>query len=171
MTNWCHVQDGKVVWGPGGLPRTYENTSNFHLLSEAELRARGWLPHRFVATATEGQIITGSTTEILADEVVETQTARDPTPEEITEQNRVQVPEEVALWQFRAALKLTNNFDRVQYGLAQLSSPEVIIAAELFEYGNKISRHCELVQAVAALTNASQEELDALFIRAASVKS
>ena len=81
------------------------------------------------------------------------------------------VPEEVALWQFRAALKLTNNFDRVQYGLAQLSSPEVIIAAELFEYGNKISRHCELVQAVAALTNASQEELDALFIRAASVKS
>lgn len=82
-----------------------------------------------------------------------------------------EVPEEVALWQFRAALKLTNNFDRVQYGLAQLSSPEVIIAAELFEYGNKISRHCELVQAVAALTNASQEELDALFIRAASVKS
>lgn len=171
MTNWCHVQDGVVVWGPGSLPRTYENTSNFHLLSEAELRARGWLPHRFVEVAVEGQIITGSTTEILADEVVETQTARDRTPEEITEQNRVPVPEEVALWQFRAALRLTGNFERVQEGLTHLVSPDAIVAHELFEYGNKITRHCELVEAVATLTGATQEELDALFIRAASVKS
>jgi len=171
MTNWCRVQDGVVMWGPGSLPRAYENTSNFHLLSEAELRARGWLPHRFVATALEGQIITGSTTEILADEVVETQTARDRTPEESAEHTRAPVPKEVALWQFRAALRLTGNFDRVQEGLTHLSSPESVVAHELFEYGNKITRDCELVQAVATITSASQEELDALFVHAASVKS
>lgn len=81
------------------------------------------------------------------------------------------VPEEVALWQFRAALRLTGNFERVQEGLTHLSSPESVVAHELFEYGNKITRDCELVQAVATITSASQEELDALFIHAASVKS
>jgi hypothetical protein len=77
-----------------------DNISNFHLLSDDELRARGWRPYRFIETALSGQIIIASTTEIYADEVVETQVARDPTPEEIAEiadQNRLRIPEEVTL--------------------------------------------------------------------------
>jgi hypothetical protein len=170
MTNWCHVQDGLVMWGPGSLPRTYENTSNFAALPEAELRARGWRPHRFIATAAEGQVITGSTTVVTDTEVVETQTARDLTPAEIAERDKAAVPFSVSLWQFRTALRLNGNFERVQYALAQLQSPENILAAELFEYGNSIYRSSTLAAQLITILGVTDEQVDALFIQAAQIK-
>jgi hypothetical protein len=168
--NWCHVKDGQVVFGPSRLPKVYDNTSNFDLLSVEELLARGWLPHRFVSVATEGQVITGGVTEIFANEVVETQTARDPTPEEIAEREKAAVPQEISLWQFRAALKLNGNFERVQYALAQLQSPESILAAELFEYGNKIYRESELSRQIIKILGVTEEQVDNLFIQAAAIR-
>jgi hypothetical protein len=171
MSRWCRIEGHAIAWGPGALPRVWQDISNFHALPEADLRARGWLPHRFVETATPGQVITGSTTEITDIEVIETQAARDPTTEELADQARATVPEEVALWQFRAALKLGGNFERVQYALAQLNAPEVIVAAELFEYGNKIYRRSTLADAIIRILDVSESDVDALFRQAAEIKA
>ena len=171
MSRWCRVENGVVVWGPGSLPQAYDNISNFHLLSDGELRARGWRPYRFIETALSGQIIVASTTDIYADEVVETQIARDPTPEEIADQNRLPVPEEVALWKFRAALKIDGDFERVQQALAQPSSAENILAAELFEYGNSVYRQSTLTDTIVRILRVSEEEIDSLFRRASEIRT
>ena len=172
MIRWCRVENNTIVWGPGSLPRAYDNISNFHLLSDDELRARGWRPYRFIETALSGQFIIASTTEIYADEVVETQVARDPTPEEIAEiadQNRLRIPEEVTLWQFREVLKIDGNFERVQQALAQPSSAENILAAELFEYGSNIFRQSILTDTIVRILQISDEEVDSLFRRASEI--
>ena len=80
---YCYVKDDKILDGPILLPKTWNNISNFNLLDEQSLIAYGWLPHIFIETATEGQIIEGSTFEVFSDKVVETQISRDPTDEEI----------------------------------------------------------------------------------------
>ena len=80
------------------------------------------------------------------------------------------VPEEVTLWQFRAALRLSGNFERVQYALAQLSTPESILAAELFEYGNKIARRSTLASVIMRVLQVTDEEVDALFRQADAIR-
>jgi hypothetical protein len=80
------------------------------------------------------------------------------------------VPQEISLWQFRAALKLNGNFERVQYALAQLQSPESILAAELFEYGNKIYRESELSRQIIKILGVTEEQVDNLFIQAAAIR-
>jgi hypothetical protein len=84
---YCYVKDGKILDGPILLPKTWNNISNFNLLDVQSLIAYGWLPHTFIETATDGQIIEGSTFEIFPDKVIETQISRDPTDEEIKERN------------------------------------------------------------------------------------
>jgi len=79
---YCYVEDNKIVRGPILLPKTWNNITNFHLLDQETVRLYGWLPHTFIETATEDQIIEGSTFEIFPDRVVETQISRDPTEEE-----------------------------------------------------------------------------------------
>jgi hypothetical protein len=81
-----------------------------------------------------------------------------------------QVPPSVSLWQFRAALRLNGNFERVQYALAQLSSPENILAAELFEYGNTIYRTSALATELIKILGVTDEQVDALFIAAADIR-
>lgn len=80
------------------------------------------------------------------------------------------VPEEVTLWQFRAALRLSGNFERVQYALAQLSTPESILAAELFEYGNKITRRSTLASEIMRVLQVTDEEVDDLFRQADAIR-
>ena len=80
------------------------------------------------------------------------------------------VPQEVALWQFRAALKLGGNFQRVQYALAQLQTPESILAAELFEYGNKIARRSTLASEIMRVLQVTDEGVDALFRQADAIR-
>jgi hypothetical protein len=81
-----------------------------------------------------------------------------------------QVPPSVSLWQFRTALRLNGNFERVQYALAQLQSPESILAAELFEYGNSIYRSSTLATELIKILGVTDEQVDALFIQAAQIK-
>lgn len=81
-----------------------------------------------------------------------------------------QVPPSVSLWQFRAALRLNGNFERVQYALAQLQSPENVLAAELFEYGNTIYRTSALATELIKILGVTDEQVDALFIQADQIK-
>lgn len=76
-----YVEDGKIIEGPRSLPSSWRNISGLNNLSDAELLPLGWLPWRFVEV--QGEVITGSVVEIAATEIIETQTRRDRTPEEI----------------------------------------------------------------------------------------
>ena len=80
------------------------------------------------------------------------------------------VPVEVALWQFRAALKLGGNFERVQYALAKLQTPESVLASELFEYGNKIARRSALAAEIMRVLGVTDDEVDALFRQADAIR-
>ena len=42
------VEEGKVVWGPAELPRTWNNISGLNMMESAELKKLGWLPWREV---------------------------------------------------------------------------------------------------------------------------
>jgi hypothetical protein len=75
------VENGAVIDGPRALPKAWRNISGLHFLSDPELAALGWLPWRLVET--EGEVITGSTVEITATEIVETQTRRAKTADEV----------------------------------------------------------------------------------------
>ena len=85
-----YVVDGAVVKGPKGLPKAWKNISNFHNLSDEELRNHGWLPWRLVEAS--GQVYEGTTVEITATEIVETQQFRDKTADELAadEANRIE---------------------------------------------------------------------------------
>ena len=86
---YCHVIDsinleGKIVKvidkGPCSLPESYENITNFYLLSPSELKMYGWLP-----VITEGEnkpVFVSSCYEILESKIVEHVTTRDYTDEE-----------------------------------------------------------------------------------------
>jgi hypothetical protein len=82
---YCYVEDGKIIKGPVLLPKVWNNISNFNLLDEVTLISYGWLPHTFIETAKEGQIIEGSTFEVFPDKIIETQISRDLTQEELQE--------------------------------------------------------------------------------------
>ncbi len=41
---YCRVENNMVVEGPCALPKTWNNISNFPVLSDAEKIARGWYP-------------------------------------------------------------------------------------------------------------------------------
>ena len=44
MPNYCLVENGVVVEGPRTLPKNWKNISNLNVLSDARLKALGWLP-------------------------------------------------------------------------------------------------------------------------------
>lgn len=80
---WCLATAGAVTLGPRALPRSHGQISNFHALPKADLHALGWRKYRLVVTAEPGQVVTGATWEITDTEAIETQIARDLTPDEI----------------------------------------------------------------------------------------
>jgi hypothetical protein len=90
---YAYVQNGKIVEGPKGLPKSWRNTSGFHLLPQDQLIALGWLPWRFVEVSHPGNdwVLTTPTIEIKATEVVETQAYRQKTQSEKEEEARQQV--------------------------------------------------------------------------------
>ncbi len=85
-----YVVDGAVAEGPKALPKAWKNISNFHNLSEEELKNHGWLPWKLVEAT--GQVFEGSTVAIGASEIVETQKYRDKTEDELAadELNRIE---------------------------------------------------------------------------------
>lgn len=79
------------------------------------------------------------------------------------------VPADVALWQFRAALKLNGWFARVEQALGQLTAPDAVVAAEMFEYGNQILRHSALADALISVLDVTEQEVDDLFRAAVKI--
>lgn len=81
---YVYVQNNEILDGPRSLPISWENISNFHVLDNERLLAYGWYPYRFVEIETDtNDILDGSITEIYETEVVETQTKRQKTQQEL----------------------------------------------------------------------------------------
>jgi hypothetical protein len=90
---YAYVENGIIVEGPKGVPKSWRNTSGFNLLPQEELIALGWLPWRLVEVPAPSSdwVMTTSTIEIRATEVVETQMYRQKTQSEKEEEARQQV--------------------------------------------------------------------------------
>ena len=164
MSRYAYVEDGAVVEGPMALPINWRNTSGLDRLNTAELRALGWLPWRLVEIQAE--VLTGSTVEVFNTEVVETQTGRDRTPEEIAaaldDWRRATT---VTPLQIRRALRQVGLMDEVA-AFVEASPPEV---REAWEYAVQIDRTNELIAAAAASIGATDEDVDELFRLAATL--
>ena len=164
MSRYAYVENGAVVAGPMALPINWRNTSGLDRLDAAELRALGWLPWRLVEIQAE--VLTGSTVEVFDTEVVETQTGRDRTPEEIAaalaEWRRATT---VTPLQIRRALRQAGLMDEVA-AFVEASPPEV---REAWEYAIQIDRMNELIAAAAASIGATDEDVDDLFRIAATL--
>jgi hypothetical protein len=79
-----HVTNGVIDKGPCSLPKSWENVSGLNNMSDAQLRDIGWLPWVFVETPVgTNQVVSGSTVQIQPNQIVETQTVRNLTQQEI----------------------------------------------------------------------------------------
>ena len=84
-----HVTNGVIDKGPCSLPKSWENVSGLNNMSDAQLRDIGWLPWVFVETPVgTNQVISGSTVVIEAARILETQTVRNLTQQEIDGLNK-----------------------------------------------------------------------------------
>lgn len=164
MNRYALVQEGQIVQGPVPLPKSWGNISGLNKLDNAALKPLGWLPWRFVEIQAE--VLTGSTVEILEDEVVETQTGRNKTPEEIAaEQEEWRRSTSVTPLQIRRALRQVGLLDEVQ-NFIENSSAEV---REAWEYAIQIDRNNELIIGAANAIGVSEQEVDNLFRLAATL--
>lgn len=81
---YIHVQDNQIKGTATQLPKNWKNISNFYLLDSEELKQNGWYPYRFVEIElNENEILNGSNIVIEETEVVEYQTKRAKTQQEI----------------------------------------------------------------------------------------
>lgn len=79
-----HVTNGVIDKGPCSLPKVWENISGINNMTDEQLREIGWLPWVLVQTPVgENQVISGSTIAIEPTEILETQTVRNLTQQEI----------------------------------------------------------------------------------------
>jgi len=146
------------------LPTNWGNVSGLNKLDNSDLKVFGWLPWRFVEIQAE--VLTGSTVEIFEDEIVETQTGRNKTPEEIAaEQEQWRKSTSVTPLQIRRALRQTGLLDEVQ-SFIESSSVEV---REAWEYAIQIDRNNELIIGAANAIGVSEQEVDNLFRLAATL--
>jgi hypothetical protein len=84
---YARVENNKVIDHNRDLPKNWENFSNFYLFDNQTLKEYGWYPFRFVeAPNIDNSVISGSYFEINEDEVVEYQTRRPKTEQEIQEE-------------------------------------------------------------------------------------
>ena len=79
--NYVYVEDGKIIEGPRGLPRSWRNISGLNLLNNDSLKSLGWLPVRLEEGSLDEKFV-GSTFTIGENEVVETKQWRKYTVEE-----------------------------------------------------------------------------------------
>jgi len=162
MENWCFIEAGAVVLGASPLPQSWRNVSNFHTLSDPELYRLGWRKHRLVPHPA-GAVFTGSEWQITDTEAVETQTWREMTDEEITEQERADVPAEVALWRLRVIFRMTGEMGQVEAAIAAMPNAPRAIAQEAWEYGNTVERNHPLVTLIATACGLDDRGLDDRF--------
>jgi hypothetical protein len=85
---YARIENNQVIDHNRDLPINWQNVSNFYLLDNESVKEYGWFPFRFVeAPNMENSVISGSYFEIGDDEVVEYQTRRAKTEEEIQQEN------------------------------------------------------------------------------------
>ena len=158
MTRFAYVENQKVVEGPMFLPKNWENVSGLDMLGTDELRSLGWLPWRLVEIQAE--VLTGSTVEVTATEVIETQTGRDMTPEEKLEVlNQWRSSTSVTPLQIRRALRTVGLLDDIT-SFVEAAPVEV---REAWEYAIQIDRTNEMIVNAALTLGMSEEEVDDLF--------
>lgn len=86
---YAFVENNVIVKGPTSVPKSWKNITGFHLMSDAELKLHGWLPWNFIEISVDSDEVYGqSIIEITADAVVETQTKRKKTADELAEESR-----------------------------------------------------------------------------------
>lgn len=80
-----------------------------------------------------------------------------------------EAPYEVALWQFRAALRLSGLEGKVQEVINALpAQPKAVVDAQ-FEYATTVDRRHPALQQLAQAAGVSQEQLEGLFVTAAGL--
>lgn len=77
-----------------------------------------------------------------------------------------EVPSEIPLWAFRAALGLAGLKDTVATLLDGLPEPQKSVAREQWEYGNYILRNHPLIISLSAQLGLSNDQVDDIFITA-----
>ena len=83
--NYCLVEDGNIIEGPRGLPKSWRNVSGLHLATDAELKEKGWLPFtETVVEISKYEVKNGTNYVISADGVVGAEQKRDMTDDEKT---------------------------------------------------------------------------------------
>jgi hypothetical protein len=82
---YARVENGQVVEGPMALPNSWKNISGLNLLSNEQLLSLGWLPWTFIEVPAPGNdwAMTAPLIEIKENEIVETQTYRQKSQEEV----------------------------------------------------------------------------------------
>jgi hypothetical protein len=92
---YAHVESG-VITHRGGLPKNFENTSGFNLQTDAELKARGWLPLIEVGVALgEDETTDGEEVVIGSDDVTVTALKRSMTAAEIIARTKSEALSEI----------------------------------------------------------------------------
>lgn len=82
---YVYVENGQVKLGARNLPINWKNISNLPSLNNQSLLEYGWYPHTFIEAPNQSKntIITGSYYEMTESEVIEYQTIRNKTQEEL----------------------------------------------------------------------------------------
>jgi hypothetical protein len=86
--DYMYVNNGTPTGYPKPLPKSFENVSNFHTLSDDRLREYGWYPVRFVANPNKNEtsIVTGQAFVVEGNEVVQYEQVREKTQEELEQE-------------------------------------------------------------------------------------
>ena len=81
--NYCLVEDGNIIEGPRGLPKSWRNVSGLNLASDVELKEKGWLPYSdTLVTIGEYEVRVATTFVVSADGGAGTENKRDMTDAE-----------------------------------------------------------------------------------------
>lgn len=115
-----------------------------------------------VKQVPDDYVFTAPWQEITAQELDFLFTQYGPTVQEIAKAKE-SVPSEVALWQFRAALKLSGLYDQVLAAIATLSTQQRTVIEEQFGWGNTIHRTHPVIMSFAANLSLTEAQVDDVF--------
>ena len=79
------------------------------------------------------------------------------------------IPQEIALWQFRAAVDLAGLKPSVESAISALPDQQKIVATQKWEYGNTVRRNHQMITTLSAALGLTPEQVDNIFKTAASL--
>lgn len=88
---------------------------------------------------------------------------------DVSEDNYIEVPNEVALWKIRTVLKLMQLEEPVVNALNTLSEPTRTAALYIFEHGNTIERYSQTVLFIQSVLELTDEQVDEIFLQANAI--